>query len=579
MKRFIFTERGGIYIIDLTADLRAARGGLRLRPQHRAARRHDPLRRHEEAGPGRGRPGGAARRHAVRHQPLARRPADELAHDHRPDRAPARAAPAEDRGPARAAAREGADRACWPSSRSSRRTSAASPTCAASRTPSSSSTCGRSSSPCARRAGSAADHRARRHELRPGRGRLHHPGQRRRDPLVRPDRARDRRRRSRPARPRSPRRSSERANGNGARRRRRAGAASAAERRRRDEPPPEPPRGRGRRPAHGEPAAERGGAGPEPSRAGRGGRVAEPSRAVDEPAEPRAARPSDRAADERAGRGGDAREPRSRAALVKELRDATGARDDGLQARAPGDGRRPRGGADAPARARHGPGGQARRPRDDRGHRRLPARERRPGTMVAVGCETEPVSKNDEFQAFAKKVLEAVDARRPGGGRRSSRRSASSSSASSARTSSSSAPSASRPATARSLGAYAHPPANKIGVLVKLAAARRSSRASSRCTSRSRRPSGRRRRTCRPRWSRPRSRSTSTRTSSRASRSRRRRRSSRACSRSASSPPSRRVLTEQPWIHDSAKTVGQALADAGAQCRRVQALLCRRIGP
>jgi elongation factor Ts len=31
------------------------------------------------------------------------------------------------------------------------------------------------------------------------------------------------------------------------------------------------------------------------------------------------------------------------------------------------------------------------------------------GTIVAVGCETEPVSKNDEFQAFAKKVLDAVD--------------------------------------------------------------------------------------------------------------------------------------------------------------------------
>jgi elongation factor Ts len=31
------------------------------------------------------------------------------------------------------------------------------------------------------------------------------------------------------------------------------------------------------------------------------------------------------------------------------------------------------------------------------------------GTIVAVGCETEPVSKNDEFQAFAKKVLEVVD--------------------------------------------------------------------------------------------------------------------------------------------------------------------------
>ncbi len=33
------------------------------------------------------------------------------------------------------------------------------------------------------------------------------------------------------------------------------------------------------------------------------------------------------------------------------------------------------------------------------------------GTIVAVGCETEPVSKNEEFQAFAKRVLEAVHAR------------------------------------------------------------------------------------------------------------------------------------------------------------------------
>jgi elongation factor Ts len=32
------------------------------------------------------------------------------------------------------------------------------------------------------------------------------------------------------------------------------------------------------------------------------------------------------------------------------------------------------------------------------------------GTMVAVGCETEPVSKNDEFRAFAERVLRAVDA-------------------------------------------------------------------------------------------------------------------------------------------------------------------------
>ena len=32
------------------------------------------------------------------------------------------------------------------------------------------------------------------------------------------------------------------------------------------------------------------------------------------------------------------------------------------------------------------------------------------GTMVAVGCETEPVSKNEEFQAFGKKALDLVEA-------------------------------------------------------------------------------------------------------------------------------------------------------------------------
>src|SRR5438132_1082062 len=33
------------------------------------------------------------------------------------------------------------------------------------------------------------------------------------------------------------------------------------------------------------------------------------------------------------------------------------------------------------------------------------------GTMVAVGCETEPVSNNDEFLVYAKQVLDAVDAK------------------------------------------------------------------------------------------------------------------------------------------------------------------------
>src|SRR5881296_810676 len=35
------------------------------------------------------------------------------------------------------------------------------------------------------------------------------------------------------------------------------------------------------------------------------------------------------------------------------------------------------------------------------------------GTMVAIGCETEPVAKNEEFQAFAEKVLAAVEATGP----------------------------------------------------------------------------------------------------------------------------------------------------------------------
>jgi elongation factor Ts len=35
------------------------------------------------------------------------------------------------------------------------------------------------------------------------------------------------------------------------------------------------------------------------------------------------------------------------------------------------------------------------------------------GTMVAVGCETEPVSKNEQFRAFAEEVLQVVDREGP----------------------------------------------------------------------------------------------------------------------------------------------------------------------
>ncbi len=88
-------------------------------------------------------------------------------------------------------------------------------------------------------------------------------------------------------------------------------------------------------------------------------------------------------------------------------------------------------------------------------------------TMVAVGCETEPVSNNEEFAEWAKKVLLAVDARGPeavaelenerveliaklgenilvtGAERYEA-------------------------GDGEVLGAYTHPPANKIGVVVKL---------------------------------------------------------------------------------------------------------------
>ena len=89
------------------------------------------------------------------------------------------------------------------------------------------------------------------------------------------------------------------------------------------------------------------------------------------------------------------------------------------------------------------------------------------GTLVAVGCETEPVSKNEGFLAFAQRVLEAVDRDGPDtvesledervelvrkigeniavrGAARFERQGD------------------------ETLGAYVHPPANKIGVLVRI---------------------------------------------------------------------------------------------------------------
>jgi elongation factor Ts len=95
------------------------------------------------------------------------------------------------------------------------------------------------------------------------------------------------------------------------------------------------------------------------------------------------------------------------------------------------------------------------------------AEDAKRGVIVAVGCETEPVSNNEEFLAFAAKVLEAVERDGPGAEEQLDEE---------------------RQELAAKLGenvvvagaarfeavdgamidGYAHPPANKLGVLVQI---------------------------------------------------------------------------------------------------------------
>jgi elongation factor Ts len=88
-------------------------------------------------------------------------------------------------------------------------------------------------------------------------------------------------------------------------------------------------------------------------------------------------------------------------------------------------------------------------------------------SMVGIGCETEPVSKNDEFQAFGHRVLQAVHEQGPGAveGFEQERLELAGKLgenivvAGAARFEGESGD---------ALAGYAHPPANKIGVLVQL---------------------------------------------------------------------------------------------------------------
>jgi elongation factor Ts len=95
------------------------------------------------------------------------------------------------------------------------------------------------------------------------------------------------------------------------------------------------------------------------------------------------------------------------------------------------------------------------------------AEDRKHGTIVAVGCETEPVSNNDEFLAYAKKVLEAVEAEGPEGVERLDEERKQLSGklgenivvAGAARF---------EAVDGALIEGYAHPPANKLGVLVQV---------------------------------------------------------------------------------------------------------------
>jgi elongation factor Ts len=95
------------------------------------------------------------------------------------------------------------------------------------------------------------------------------------------------------------------------------------------------------------------------------------------------------------------------------------------------------------------------------------ADDARRGTMVAVGCETEPVSNNDEFLDFAKRVLEAVEASGPGAEAELEEERA--------QLVGKLGENIAVAGTARfeavdgaKIAAYAHPPRNKIGVLLQV---------------------------------------------------------------------------------------------------------------
>ena len=184
------------------------------------------------------------------------------------------------------------------------------------------------------------------------------------------------------------------------------------------------------------------------------------------------------------------------------------------------------------------------------------------GTIVAVGCETEPVSNNEEFLSYAKKVLEAVEAEGPEAAERLDEERKQLSGklgeniviAGAARF---------EAVNGARIEGYAHPPANKLGVLVQVHGgspeiARKLAMhvaASS------------------PQWIGREDVPEEVVTSEReifANTDEVKSKPEQAREKIVEGMLNKRffgerVLTEQPWIHDTGKTVGQALSEEGAE--------------
>jgi elongation factor Ts len=251
------------------------------------------------------------------------------------------------------------------------------------------------------------------------------------------------------------------------------------------------------------------------------------------------------------------------AALVKELRDLTGApMMDSKRAL-----QETNGDMEAAVRVLREKGMAGAAKRSDRAtpegkvNYRL-ADDNRRGTMIAVGCETEPVSNNDEFLTFANRVLETVDANGPGA---------------EAELDEDRAQLAGKlgenivvAGTARFeavdgglIAAYAHPPRNKIGVLLQMRGGSPELARKVAMHIAALKPSWIGRDDVPP--------ETVT----------QEREIYQSSDEVQSKPEQARekivegmlnkrffaaqVLTDQPWIHDSSKTVGQALSEADAE--------------